>query len=146
MGVILKRSGEGAFLNNSPSSPPIRVGDIVEHTGHDCPTCGSAKFQGGPSGGNSQNIRCENGHCWNINAFGWASIEPPAPPAPPTPTCLICGCTEQRACPGGCSWVHLERDGRGVCSACESILVSVLELGYLREMVEEAHAHAMGVK
>lgn len=29
-------------------------------------------------------------------------------------TCRECGCTEARACPGGCYWI--ERD---LCSACE---------------------------
>jgi hypothetical protein len=27
--------------------------------------------------------------------------------------CGVCGCTEQRACPGGCSWV-----APALCSAC----------------------------
>lgn len=27
--------------------------------------------------------------------------------------CQVCGCTEERACPGGCSWVE-----PGLCSAC----------------------------
>lgn len=32
----------------------------------ECPKCECLKFQGGPKGGQlSQNIRCENGHCWN---------------------------------------------------------------------------------
>jgi len=29
--------------------------------------------------------------------------------------CIACGCTEQRACPGGCSWVSLDPPK---CSAC----------------------------
>jgi hypothetical protein len=32
---------------------------------------------------------------------------------PETRTCRVCGCTDERACPGGCSWV--EED---LCSAC----------------------------
>lgn len=27
--------------------------------------------------------------------------------------CRVCGCTDARACPGGCSWVELD-----LCSAC----------------------------
>lgn len=29
-------------------------------------------------------------------------------------TCRICGCTDERACPGGCTWV-----GPDLCSACD---------------------------
>ena len=35
-----------------------------------CATCGCRKFQDGPRGGLSQNIRCENGHCWNLHPTG----------------------------------------------------------------------------
>lgn len=31
-----------------------------------------------------------------------------------TPRCLICGCTESRACPEGCYWVIKNK----LCSAC----------------------------
>lgn len=34
-------------------------------------------------------------------------------------TCRGCGCTDLRACPGGCSWFLLDIDtATGVCSAC----------------------------
>lgn len=34
-------------------------------------------------------------------------------------TCIGCGCTDSRSCPGGCSWVWVKRDeGRGWCSSC----------------------------
>lgn len=38
----------------------------------------------------------------------------------PEPTCVICGCTEDRACPpAGCVWTRLDTaTNRGVCSAC----------------------------
>lgn len=42
-----------------------------------CPKCGCRKFQAGPDGGLSQNFRCENGHYWNVHAFGMDSIERP---------------------------------------------------------------------
>lgn len=33
--------------------------------------------------------------------------------------CVICGCTDSRACAGGCSWLAVDRDERvGVCSSC----------------------------
>lgn len=31
--------------------------------------------------------------------------------------CRVCGCTEDHACPGGCSWVGLD-----LCSTCASLL------------------------
>lgn len=35
------------------------------------------------------------------------------------PTCIKCGCTEDRACPEGCSWTFLNRKtNEGLCSAC----------------------------
>lgn len=30
-------------------------------------------------------------------------------------TCCVCGCTDTRACPGGCSWMNAERT---LCSGC----------------------------
>lgn len=34
-------------------------------------------------------------------------------------TCIHCGCNDLAACPGGCSWVRVDRKrGRGVCSRC----------------------------
>lgn len=33
--------------------------------------------------------------------------------------CVGCGCTDQRACMEGCSWLGVNRrSGRGVCSSC----------------------------
>jgi hypothetical protein len=37
-------------------------------------------------------------------------------PGPVQGICRYCGCTERRACPGGCSWANLEET---VCSAPE---------------------------
>jgi hypothetical protein len=34
--------------------------------------------------------------------------------------CAVCGCTNQRACPGGCGWVL-----PGLCSACAPRVLSV---------------------
>ncbi len=37
-------------------------------------------------------------------------------------TCLGCGCTDSRACDGGCGWVLVDRRrGIGVCTACEVV-------------------------
>lgn len=34
-------------------------------------------------------------------------------------TCVVCGCTDRRACPGQCFWVSVDRDdGTGLCSSC----------------------------
>jgi len=33
--------------------------------------------------------------------------------------CKGCGCTDSRACVGGCSWAWVDRaKGEGMCSAC----------------------------
>jgi hypothetical protein len=38
---------------------------------------------------------------------------------PLVPTCIECGCTESQACPGGCSWIELDKDTNvGLCSKC----------------------------
>jgi hypothetical protein len=37
----------------------------------------------------------------------------------PIATCRGCGCTDIRACPGGCSWASVNRRRRtGLCSRC----------------------------
>ncbi len=34
--------------------------------------------------------------------------------------CIGCGCNDNYACDGGCSWIRLDRKaGLGVCSECE---------------------------
>jgi len=34
-------------------------------------------------------------------------------------TCTECGCRDDRACPGGCAWVSVDRRKRtGVCTTC----------------------------
>lgn len=36
------------------------------------------------------------------------------------PTCVHCGCTEMRACPGGCAWSRFSAMfNAGVCTICE---------------------------
>jgi hypothetical protein len=33
--------------------------------------------------------------------------------------CVVCGCTDSQACPGGCSWAIKHKDANtGVCSRC----------------------------
>jgi hypothetical protein len=41
-------------------------------------------------------------------------------PAANTARCRKCGCTEDKACPGGCSWVKKPdpKTGLGLCSSC----------------------------
>jgi hypothetical protein len=42
-----------------------------------------------------------------------------------TPTCIECGCTESQACPGGCSWVDLNREtNQGICSTCAVVIAA----------------------
>jgi ParB/RepB/Spo0J family partition protein len=40
--------------------------------------------------------------------------------APAAPSCRECGCTEDKACPGGCGWVETpdKKTKLGLCSAC----------------------------
>jgi hypothetical protein len=39
--------------------------------------------------------------------------------------CAGCGCTDLRACAGGCSWLAVNRDdGTGVCSNCSKSLTA----------------------
>lgn len=34
-------------------------------------------------------------------------------------TCIGCGCNDERACAGGCSWLRVDYSiGKGVCSRC----------------------------
>jgi hypothetical protein len=34
-------------------------------------------------------------------------------------TCIGCGCTDDAACEGGCSWLRLDEENRhGICSSC----------------------------
>ena len=34
--------------------------------------------------------------------------------------CIGCGCDDDHACPGGCSWLRVDYDARvGVCSRCK---------------------------
>lgn len=43
-------------------------------------------------------------------------------------TCVLCGCTDDKACAGGCSWVEVcYQTGRGHCSACVSIETITIE-------------------
>lgn len=41
----------------------------------------------------------------------------------PVATCIACGCTDDRACPDGCSWLRIDyRNRRGVCTNCPEAL------------------------
>lgn len=40
-------------------------------------------------------------------------------------TCLGCGCDDLHACPGGCSWLRVDREsGLGVCSECGHLVAA----------------------
>lgn len=56
--------------------------------------------------------------------------------------CIVCGCTEDRACEGGCSWVSLNPP---FCSACEE-LAADLDLMRLRQHTEPAESGLFGVQ
>ena len=45
-------------------------------------------------------------------------------------TCFVCGCRDDVACPGGCSWSDdLEADGLDVCSSCVELRDLLVDLG-----------------
>lgn len=37
---------------------------------------------------------------------------------PRIPRCRVCGCTDDRACDGGCAWIRVEAGSPPLCSAC----------------------------
>jgi hypothetical protein len=54
--------------------------------------------------------------------------------------CRVCGCTDERACPGGCSWVEPE-----LCSACSGaakdtiqVLTRILKVARRTEASDES--------
>ena len=56
-------------------------------------------------------------------------------PSPKEPACVICGCTQNNACPGSCSWVRT-----GKAPLCSNPLCQVIdalddELFWLNEAV-----------
>lgn len=42
-----------------------------------CPECETTAFQLGPKGGDAINVRCGEGHYWNVNIFGMQAIQGP---------------------------------------------------------------------
>lgn len=38
------------------------------------------------------------------------------------PACRVCGCTEDKPCPGGCAWVEDPKLLGELCSPCEQLL------------------------
>lgn len=45
-----------------------------------------------------------------------ATLEPQAEPN--VPVCRVCGCTDEQACEGGCSWVEDPQLLGDLCSSC----------------------------
>jgi len=50
------------------------------------------------------------------------------------PTCLICGCTEGYACPGGCGWINKEKT---ICGACCGDKMEFVDLVLLFQLVDK---------
>jgi len=48
----------------------------------------------------------------------------PPEPRPGERTCAVCGCTDSRACAGGCTWTPTGMDA-DICSRCQPALVEV---------------------
>ena len=49
--------------------------------------------------------------------------------------CLICGCTDARACLGGCVW---ENDDRNLCTACAERVLAIVSPAYRDRLMVEA--------
>jgi ferredoxin len=57
-----------------------------------------------------------SGHTHNGHERGTLDLTRPA-------ACVGCGCTDDHACPEGCSWLAVDRrDRTGVCSNCRDHL------------------------
>ena len=52
------------------------------------------------------------------------------------PACRVCGCTQDRACDGGCSWVDDD-----LCSSCAVESVEITDAGL--ELIAESMAESM---
>ncbi|WP_437958564.1 ParB/RepB/Spo0J family partition protein [Sorangium sp. So ce119] len=64
-----------------------------------------------------------------------AAAAPPTPPAKAAAdarACVVCGCTDDAACDGGCSWVDETR-----CSSCAALQERILEVLGERPMTRE---------
>jgi len=48
--------------------------------------------------------------------------------------CLVCGCTEDAACPGGCGW---ENDDCNLCSACAEDVLAITEPPFRNRLAVE---------
>jgi hypothetical protein len=59
------------------------------------------------------------------------------------PACRVCGCTEERACAGGCWWVDDGPGGGDLCSAC----AGTLRVGWIfyRGTLPVARVNAVGL-
>lgn len=71
-------------------------------------------------------------------------------PKPKERTCLICGCTDSKACEGGCSWLRFEEIIHGtpdICSKCITnavpecidLLIETIMLTHQEEIDAEHH-------
>lgn len=57
--------------------------------------------------------------------------------------CIACGCTDERPCIGGCSWIRVDEEAaRGVCSSCIRE-VAGWDAGD-RSISDKAHDHRTG--
>ncbi len=50
-------------------------------------------------------------------------------------TCWICGCTQDRACPGGCAWANLQRT---VCTSCSIVIGGAISTAIMGILIERA--------
>lgn len=53
-----------------------------------------------------------------VAGIWWLTEREQERPRPRAGVCRLCGCTEERACPGGCSWANATRT---ICSRCMKV-------------------------
>jgi len=56
------------------------------------------------------------------------------------PTCRVCGCTQDRACPGGCGWETADRD---LCTACADRVWAIVSTAARRAFAREDNANVL---
>lgn len=58
----------------------------------------------------------------------------------PERSCRVCGCTDKRACPGGCAWVDQD-----LCSACLALVVPLAqrEVRFIQGLLEAYQGRAV---
>ena len=57
-------------------------------------------------------------------------------------SCVVCGCTEERACPGRCAWIEPDVD---VCTACPHTPAAMVEICKKEQAIIDRMVRSMAV-